>query len=56
MKVSDMTLKEQTNFFNLLELRKKLAFLELNRLGLQYLCPLRNEIDDILLEKYQVGR
>ena len=45
MKISDMSVKEYRDFYNLGELRRRLKFLELDRLGLKYLDPLRNELD-----------
>ena len=45
MKVADMSIKEYGDFYNLGELQRKLRFMELDRLGLKYLDPLRNEID-----------
>ena len=50
MKVADMSVKEYGNFYNLGELRRKLRFMELDRLNLKYLNPLRNELDARLLE------
>ena len=46
-----MPIKEYMDFYNLGELRRKLRFMQLDRLGLKYLDPLRNEID-ARLQKY----
>ena len=51
MKAGDMSIKEYKDFYNLGELERKLRYLELDRLGLQYLDPLRNEIS-ARLQKY----
>ena len=51
MKVADMSIKEYQDFYNLGELQRRLKFLELDRLGLEYLDPLRDEID-ARLQKY----
>ena len=50
MKAGDMSIREYKNFYNLGELRRKLRFIELDRLGLKYLDPLRNELDARLAE------
>ena len=50
MKVADMSVKEYGNFYNLGELRRKLQFMELDRLNLKYLDPLRDELDARLQE------
>jgi len=51
MKVANMSVKEYADFYNLGELRRKLLFVELDRLGLKYLDPLRKELD-ARLQKY----
>ena len=53
MKVADMSIEEYKNFYNLGELQRRLRFMELDRLGLRYLDPLRNEIDTRLQEYYK---
>lgn len=53
MKVADMTMQEYKEFYNLGELQRKLKFLELDRLGLRYLDPLRNELDARLQKYYK---
>lgn len=50
MKVGDMPIKEYADFYNLGELQRELRFMQLDRLGLKYLDPLRNEIDARLQE------
>lgn len=51
MRIADMSIKEYRDFYNLGELQRKLRFIELDRLGLKYLDPLRNELD-ARLQKY----
>ena len=53
MKIADMSTSEYRDFYNLGELQRQLRFLELDRLGLEYLNPLRGEID-ARLQKYGV--
>ena len=50
MKIANMSVKEYGDFYNLGELRRKLKFLDLDRLNLKYLDSLRDELDDRLLE------
>ena len=55
MKVANMSVREYGDFYNLGELRRKLRFMELDRLGLKYLNPLRNELD-ARLQKYNTRK
>ncbi len=50
MKIANMSVREYGDFYNLGELRRKLRFLELDRLGLKYLDSLRDELDARLQE------
>ncbi len=50
MKIANMSVVEYCDFYNLGELRRKLRFVELNRLNLKYLDSLRDELDARLLE------